>query len=84
MFRRDPIDIALGKDVARLIHRIIHRNLLNELNAEYHRRVKHNREGTIQFDNLAYNWRTLHSKPLCVFFQIHNLKKTVARLPKNY
>ena len=37
MFRSDPIAIVLGRDVAQLIHRIIHRKVLNELNAEYHR-----------------------------------------------
>ena len=95
MFQRDPIEIALGKDVACLIHRINHRKFLNELNAEYHRRVTDEYRDSIAFDGIAYNWRSLHVDKQFLCF-IYNHTKTpgemtkrkfcvkFAKLPKHY
>ena len=102
MFRRDPVAIVFGKDVAHLIHRIIHRNLLNELNAEYHRRVAdeypRSDRDCITFDEIVYNWRSLHDKQFPLLIYNHTeVKQTTnnglatrefcmkcAKLPKHY
>ena len=78
MFRRDPVAIVLGKDVAQLIHRIIHREEQKEVNAEYHRRAT-NDDRVLRFDNFTFNWRFRRGE------NIYNLRcHIVAKLPKNY
>ena len=79
MFRRDPIAIVFGRDIAHLINRIIHQEALKEVNAEYYSRWEYS------IGHLA-NWRNLHNK-WSYSRQIHNFdtsKRNVILLPKNY
>ena len=92
MFRRDPVAIVLGRDVAQLVHRINHREALKEVIAEYHRRVTLSDNGMIALDDCTFNWRR-HLKAYystCVrgvwsSSGIYNQRGlVVGTLPKNY
>ena len=87
MFQRDPVAIVLGRDVAQLIHRIIHREALKEVNAEYHRRIID--DGAVRLDNFPFNWRQLYFRIGRVWDGIYHKRCSdschiVAALPKNY
>ena len=78
MFQRDPVAIVLGQDVAELIYRIIHREALKEVNAEYHMLEK----------LVLFNWRNLQressSSRQNYSFRGKRLNFVIATLPKNY
>ena len=99
MFRRDPVAIVLGKDIAQVVHQMIHRQALNELVAEYHKRVACHGllKVLITFDGIVYNFRHLESgQLLCRGILNHTKVKNALKiraspysvqsafLPKNY
>ena len=76
MFRRDPVAIVLGKDIAQAIHKMIHKQALNELNAEYHRRVNAD-DANVLFGEFAFNWRLLD---IASYSRVYSLRTGGARI----